>query len=423
MSPARMPWWCAPAGVVVGFLLPAMFVISLTGQMQHPALTLRGIRFLDGNFLLLGATLIVALAIGGWVGAQVQLGRPAARPDPRAWDRAALVIAVIALVAFAVWFKDFLLHPGLLIEVLTGAYRPDRKDIELTPGLTSLANTVPVFFSLYAFRLTDGAPQRPSLALHRLCMVLAVLTTFRVYVWSERLAMIEMAVPFGLALGRWLGSRQGDGWALVRNVGPYAALPLIVVFFGIAEYGRAWGSDTYQGKLGFWEFAIGRFASYYFTALNNGAGLLATAPYPTFEFEYTLEWLHRAPFGLGKLFSQAIGFHGARFDWYLQTYQDPEFNSPSGLYAVIADVGLQGGLVYMLAVGLVSGVCFRLYREGRLFGVLLHPMYFISFMEIYRYPYLGQPRAFTWTLGILLAWGVVAAAQSGSTRREGAPCA
>lgn len=401
------PWWSSPTGVAVGFLLPAMFMISLTGDMSHPALTIRGLRFLNDSYLLLGATMIVAIAIGGWIGARVELA-PAQRhlDDPRSWDRGAMVVGCIAMVAFLIWFKDFFLHPGVLFDLLTGEHKPNRDEIELTPGLTSLANTVPVFFSVYAYRLTDNSPLRPSRWMHRLFIVLAVLTVFRVHAWSERLAMMEMAVPFALSLGRWLSRREHGWWPWVRNVGPVAAIPLLIIFFGLAEYSRSWGSDTYQGKMAFWEFAVGRFASYYFTSLNNGAGLLATQPWPTFEFEFTAEGLHRAPFGLGKVFSEAVGYHGSRLDWYLETYQDPEFNSPSGIFGAIIDLGVQGALVYMLAIGLASGAAFRLYRAARFIGVLFYPMFFISFLEIYRYPYLGQPRALTWMIGIALAWGI-----------------
>lgn len=398
-----MPWWCSPAGIAVGFLLPLMVLISWAGDLPHPALTIRGVQALDAHYLTLGAMMILAIALTGWLGAQLQFGRAAAPRDLRAWDRAALGMGGIAIFAFTIWFRDFVFNPVLLFQTLVGAFKPDRNTIELTPGLTSLANMAPVFFSLYAFRLFDRGQQALPRAMHVMFGVLACFTLFRVYVWTERLALIELMVPFGLTVGRWTSTRPGATWALVRTVGPYAAIPLLILFFGASEYFRSWSSDTYQGKMDFWEFALGRFASYYYTSLNNGAGLLAYTPWPTWSFEYTLEWLHRAPFGLGKPFSQAVGYTVPRLDYYLATYQDEEFNSPSGIYSPVHDMGLYGGLLYMLAIGLVSGLCFRAYREGRLVGVLFYPIFFITFMEIYRYPYLGVPRAFTWTLGIGVA--------------------
>lgn len=413
-----MPWWCSPAGIAVGFLLPLMVLISYAGDLPHPALTLRGVQALDAHYLQLGAMMILAIALTGWLGAQLQLGAPPTQRDVRGWDRAALGIGGLATFAFIVWFRDFVFNPVLLFQTLTGEFKPDRNTIELTPGLTSLANMGPVFFSVYAFRLFDKGERALPRAMHVMFVVLGLFTLFRVYVWTERLALIELLVPFGLTVGRWTSTRSGSGWALTRVVGPYAAIPMVILFFGASEYFRSWSSDTYQGKMDFWEFAIGRFASYYYTSLNNGAGLLANTEWPTWTFEFTLEWLHRAPFGLGKPFSQAVGYTVPKLDYYLATYQDEEFNSPSGIYSPLSDMGLYGGLGYMLAIGLVSGLCFRAYREARLVGVLFYPIFFITFMEIYRYPYLGVPRAFTWTLGIGVALLLASTVKPISARRR-----
>ncbi|HMX11532.1 MAG TPA: O-antigen polymerase [Burkholderiaceae bacterium] len=413
---APMPWWCAPYGVALGFLIPVMGLIALAGDISSAALTIRGVRFLNLHYVLLGTLMVSGIALGGWVGAQVRLGRGSragqvgAEHDPRIWERAAAAVAAIALLGYVVWFKDFLLNPLLLWRTVTGAWSPSRDEIGSTAGVSSLVNVAQVFFAIYAFRLVDGDPRRPPRWMHRLFALMAVLTVFRVYVWSERLALIEMLTPLGLALGRWMAVQRGLRWRWILRLGPYAALPVVLLYFGAAEYARSWSSATYQGKLSFWEFALGRFVSYYYTSLNNGAGLVATTPEATWHFEHVMEWAHRAPFGVGRAFSEHVGFNAdakSSFLWFLRTYEDVEFNSNSGLFTPIADLGVPGALVYMLLLGLVSGLAFRAYRAGRLGGVLLFPLFFISFFEIFRYPFLGQPRAFTWTLGIVLAVALV----------------
>ncbi len=411
-----MPWWCSPAGISLGFLLPLMFLIAYAGQGQSPALTIRGVRFLDLNYLMLGGAMMLVVALGGWFGAQLHAPvAPRARTgneavaQARGWDRAAFTLGSIALLAFVIWFRDFLLNPPLLLSILTGAYTPDRNDITLTPGLTSLANFTPAFFSIYAMRAfgdnnsINNNDSQPTRALHALAIALGLFTLFRVYAWSERLALIESTIPFAMVAGRRMCRQTGAGWALARGVGPYGAIPLLILFFGLSEYARSWSAGDYKNQFGFWEFAIGRFASYYYTSLNNGAGLLATTSWPTFQFEYTLEWLHNAPFGLGRPFSEAVGFKGGSFLIYLTTFEDIEFNSPSGVFAVISDLGIAGAVAYTFLTSFLAGLAFRAFREGRLIGVLMYPMFFITFMEIYRYPYLSQPRAFTWVLGMGLA--------------------
>lgn len=414
---SHMPWWTSPSGLCLGFLLPILFLIAYVGEVDLPGITIRGLRFLTLGYLALGVLLLLTSALSAWVGQQVQWRAerphknaasraPLLHANPQEWHLAGIALALIALAAYLYWFKDYFFNPSLMWQTLTGAYRPDRKDIELTPGITSLANVAPAFFSLYAYRLAfDKAPMGKTW--HVLCAVLAPLTVFRVYAWSERLALIEATVPFGLALGA-MALRSPHRW--VRTLvwgGPFVALPGLLLYFGMAEYVRSWASPTYSGKIGFWDFAIGRMASYYFTALNNGAGLLETLNWPTFTFEHTLFWLHHAPLSVGPAFSAWMDLTHAQPEEFLAKFADPEFNSPSGLFAVVCDLGLPLGFAYFALVALVGGLLFRAYSDGQLLGALAYPMVFLSFLEVFRYPYLGQPRAFTWAVGIVLALLIV----------------
>ena len=400
-----MPWWTSPAGISMGFLMPILFLIAYVGEANLPGVTIRGVRFLSMAYIAMGALLIGVIAVAGWIGQQI---RPSAgeAADVRRWDAAASVVGVVALLAYLFWFRDFFLNPGLLLQTLTGSYRPDRSNIELTPGLTSLANFAPPFFSIYAYRLVfGGAPI--SRTAHALCAVLVPLTLFRVYAWSERLALIEAAVPFALAAGALtLRSPNAFVRVLVR-AGPFIALPGLVLYFGMAEYVRSWTSPTYAGKLDFWQFAIGRMASYYYTSLNNGAGFLETLSWPTFNFEHTLFWLHRAPLSIGPQFSAWVDLTHFETEPFLARWADPEFNNPSGIYAVVCDLGLPLGIVYFAVLAAIGGLLFRNYCDRRLSGALIYPIFFLSLLEIFRYPYFGTPRAFTWILGILLVLALV----------------
>jgi hypothetical protein len=401
----RLPWWCSPQGISVGFLLPVLFLIAYVGEIDHPGLTIRGIRFLSLSYIALGAGLLLLIGLGGWIGAQLRVAQ-VPRADESVWDGVAFVMGAIAVAAYLLWFRDYVFNPLLLWRTLTGEFRPDRDNIELTPGLTSLTNVAPVFFSIYAFRLCGprGAPMHRHM--HGLFVALVCFTAFRVYAWSERLALVETAVPFALAAGFWLAASESQGARWVRWLGPFAAIPGLIAYFGAAEYARSWTSDTYAGKLSFWDFAIGRFASYYYTSLNNGAGLLSSFEWPTYKFEHVLGWLTRAPLHIGPLFVDLIGENPVDFHAFLVRYADPEFNSPSGLFGVVFDLGIPMGIVYFFVVATAGGYFFRAFRESRLVGVLLYPMFFMSFLEVFRYPYLGTPRAFTWLLGIVvtLAW-------------------
>jgi len=400
---SKAPWWCSPAGVALGFLLPMFCIVSFAIEWNLEGLTARGLRFLDARYLLLGAGLILAMAYGGWLGARVRTAPPVAPPAADV-DRAALVIGGIALVAYLFWFRGYLLQPGLLWAILSGAATPSRAD-ELVTGVTSLANGAPVFFAIYAWRLVMCPAPPMGRAMHLLCAVLGLLTAFRVYAWSERLALIEALMPVALMGAVRLARSQRPAVRTALALGPFLALPLLMLYFGLAESVRSWASDTYNGKLGFWDFVVGRMATYYYTALNNGAGYLATQDWPSFRFEYVASMLHTAPLAVGRVFSALVGSQGPTFDVFLERYADIEFNNPSGLYTVVYDLGVPLAVAYFAIVGVIAGVLYRRHAAGSFGAALFYPVLFISYLEVFRYPYLGSGRAFAWAVcAILVLW-------------------
>jgi len=401
----EMPWWTSPAGINFGFLLPVLGIIAYVGTTGYSGLTIRGLRYLTFEYILLGCGVLLVTGVSGWIGSSLKFqGSRVRHEQPPSWDREAIFVGAIAICAYIVWFHDFVLNPLLLLETVLGRYRPDRTNIQLTTGVTSFANLAPAFFSIYAYRVIC---QRAAVsrALHVMCGVLVAFTLFRVYAWSERLAMIEALVPFGLASFSVLAGSHNRVSKMVARLGPIIAIPGLILYFAIFEYVRSWQYAEYNQQYGFWEFASGRLASYYYTSLNNGAGVLATTTWPTLKFEYTLSWLHKAPL-IGPMFSRAVDLQYLQLDVFLSKYGDPEFNNPSGIYGVIYDLGLSGGVLYFSLIGFIGGFAYRAYRFGSFSGVLLYPLFFITFLEVFRMPYLGMSRAFTWVLGIVLALGL-----------------
>ena len=417
------PWWASPAGINIGFLLPMFLLVVSADQSNFAGLTIRAVHFLTAPYIALGVSLLLITAFGGWLGGQIRIKRPTAKAiDAAAYERAALLIGSVALAAYLIFFRDFLLHPMLLVRTLLGSYRPDRTTVPPAVGITSFVNVAPVFFSIYGyFRLTlDRSVSR---LFNYMFIVLLGFTLFRVYAWSERLALIEAVVPLALAVAPRLHASSKSTVRLISRLGPYAALPILVLYFGVAESVRSWTSSTYHQKLGFWQFVIGRLTSYYYSSLNNGAGVLTTTTWPTYKFEVTLGWLHKAPL-VGHLFSALVNLRYYALERFLGNFGDEEFNNPSGLFGIIYDVGLPLGFIYFAAVGFAAALLLDAYRAGRRIGILLYPMFFLFFMEIFRYPYFGASRAFTWTLGILFVLVIThttAPRESSATQAEFTP--
>lgn len=401
-------WWISPFGLIVGFLIPVFLLIMLLGEIRSPALTVRGIQYLDIGYSLGGIGLMALMALAALVGQQVQIKGSGTPVHERNWAVAAWVIGIIGVFAYMVWFRKIFFSPATLFGVLTGSIRMGREEISTATGVSSLVNFMPVFFALFTHVLVTQ-PQKVSRSLRWLAISLLLLTIFRVYVWSERLAMIEIGVavlvPFVCAK---CGSMSPGSRRLVSLL-PLIGLPLLILYFGVGEYFRSWQSDTYQGKMPFWEFAAGRFATYYYTSLNNGAGLLHTQNWPSFKFEFTLAFAYKAPWIFGALFRYYSELDFSSMGYFLKRYADPEFNNPSGVFTVVYDLGVAGAMTYFSVLGFVSGLLYRAIIDGRARGVLLFPLCFIMMLELYRYPYFGESRSFTAFLGVCLALLIIGA--------------
>lgn len=393
-------WWLKPQGLILGFLIPIFLVVMLLGEMQSPALTIRGLTFLDTGYSLIGIGYLLLMACAAHVGGHIDL-QDHGPVNERPWLFPAVLLGCLALMAYAVWFKGFILNPSSLLQVFSVSEKVSRTELNTAVGLTSLTNLTPVFFCLVAHLYARQPQCLPGYVKAMGCLLL-VLTVFRVYIWGERLALIEVVMAAGVPMA-WARYQQTRS-RVVRSVLtllPLLGIPILLLYFGAAEYFRSWQSDFYQSSnLSFWEFASGRLASYYYTSLNNGAGILETQPWPTYRMENVLQFVYKAPFLVGPIARYYFQDDIDRIDVFLNSYGDPEFNNPSGVFMVLLDLGYGGGAVYFLLLGFLSGVSAKAFAKEQLRGLLTYPFMLVTMLEMFRYPYLGSSRAFTIMLGV-----------------------
>ncbi|MFL9610279.1 O-antigen polymerase [Methylobacillus sp. Pita2] len=402
LSDIKVPWWLSPHGLCLGFLIPMIFLIWGFGSLDSSTFTMRTHVYLDSYYIMLALLVVLICAVSAWMGSKISIGIPSVEAGNV--NNALRALGYIAVLAYIYWFKELLFNPINIVHIFTGEGL-SRRDIGMTQGITSLVNFTPIFVSIYIYARFI-AKLKLSFDVFLLFIAIILLTLLRVFAWAERLAFIEILIPFAL-----LATRQGafDRFRFVKffvTAGPFAGLPILVLYFGLAEFFRSWNAPVYAGKTGFWEFALGRIAAYYYTSLNNGAGMLSTLPWPTFEFENVLNWVHKFPV-LGGIFTHYVDMKNLSIGLFLSRYGDDEFNNPSGVYSVILDLGLPLGFVYFAITAFIAGLLFRGYLRGHFVSVVLYPAFFIMLLEIFRYPYLGTSRAFTGFIGMIIAYIIV----------------
>ena len=405
-SPAQVVWWINPWQVFLLFIIPVYTLVFLTPTLfGDEAVVLRFRIFFTGEYYFLGLVFLLLFAIWAGLIAKLDVGYPPSGPRtfhvrPVYLD----ILAILTITAYCILFYPLALNPTVLLDLFkgtAGAVFSARDIAQVDPGVTSFTQFGVAYVTFYFHeRWVNRQALPPRYAIY--CLAILALSLFRSVFWAERLALIEVSLPIAVIFVTFQLRPASRLIRLLISLAPLVGVVGLVVFFGATEFLRSWGTHYQYKSLGFVEFVVTRITTYYFTALNNGAGLLAMLDWPTGKFEHLLVWFHKFPFGVGLIFRQFLDYRYQ--EPFLSRYADPEFTNPSGIFPVFFDLGLPGGLVYAAAWGALMGYTYRGFILKRGFGSVFFPAAFISMLEIMRILYLPNSRAFTVILGLVVGY-------------------
>lgn len=413
----QLPWWSCPEIALALISVPvaiATYLIPGTAFLQE----WRTPKFFDGDYLMMCFAAIVTFC-ASCAAARFLAGR-LSPPDPAAdwrdslnWDAVRIVFQVAAaltIVGYLAWGGAAILRGAtlsLVLDILGGskgaASRMKEVYLVTVPGVTTLTQFgIPAMvlgcIALTRFHVRQVAPQM--VALFVFAFVRAILN-------SERLAIIELAVPGVVVAAALQSTRTVRPWWLSGRalaVAPVMGFVVVFALFGASEYFRSWINFYAGGERSFLEFVATRFTGYYATALNNGAYLcrrLLPLEYPFFSVHF----LWRFPILnqiAGTMFSNPFEREDDLLD-ILAGGANPEFNNGGGLLLPFIDWGFPGGLLFWFAAGITAGISYTSFRRFQVAGLLTYPIFFIAIIEAPRVLYASEGRVFP-------AWCAVAAA-------------
>jgi hypothetical protein len=392
----REIWWLNPGKFLLLFILPLYFFLVLVVPRVWPdALVLRSSNFMHPEFVLLGAATIVAIGVPALLGSRIDLSPRRSGLLVSVNEPLLIALAAITVAAYLIWFWPAIVQLRFFMP---------RDELNRIAGVTSFTQLgVPVVTAYLYARWRNG--QRFSRLMHGLFAAVLVLATARVYMWSERLALIEIAIPILVCALLYRPFRRPASQLFYRVIavwGPVLGLGVLLVLFGATEFVRSWRSYAVTTNQTFGTFVVSRVTTYYFTALNNGAGLLQTSHWPSFEGLWVFGWLYTFPFGVGQTFLDAVGHREAPHALFLRRFADPEFNNMSGIFPVFHDFGIVVGFAYFALQGLAFGLAYRSAVKGEAFGALFFPPILVACMEVLRISYLNGQRCFLIVMGAVL---------------------
>lgn len=389
-------WWLNPGKFVLLFILPLYFFFVLVVPNVWPeALVLRTANYMNAGFVWLGAGAVAFVGAGALIGSEVDLSPRSSALRTEVREPFLIVLATLSITAYLIWFWPAIRHLSFLM---------DRDDLNRIAGVTSFTQlAVPVVTAYLFARWRNG--QRFSRLMDALFVVVVIMAALRVFMWSERLALIELAVPILVCVLLYRPPRTQKArlfHRLVSRWGPFIGLGLLLVLFGATELFRSWQAYAVRSNQSFSTFVVNRLTTYYFTALNNGAGMLQTGRWPSYQGRWVFGWAYALPFGVGQLLVDFAGLRESPHDVFLYRYGDPEFNNMSGIFPIFHDLGIVLGLAYFLLAGFAFGLAYRAAVKGEVFGALFYPPMLVGCMELMRITYLNGQRCFLILVGALL---------------------
>ncbi|MEV7572213.1 O-antigen polymerase [Pseudarthrobacter sp. NPDC089323] len=277
-------------------------------------------------------------------------------------------------------------------------------------GLTTLTQFGPLTAALGAFLFRAGLLKLSFLWVVPLALI-------RTLFYAERLALLEVLIPILIVVA--VTTYRKNRWTWLLRLGPLIAAPFVWIVFASSEYFRSWVYYQTITTLSFPEWVTTRLLGYYVTGYNNSALMSMTSPgleVPPY-FSASLFW--NAP-GVDA-FAPHPGIGGASPEsWWvsiLELYGNPEFNNTGSFLAVNGEIGTLGMILYWLVTGLVIGGVYVGLRRGSITASLAYSVFYIGILELPRFIYWTQGRAFPLLLAVIFIALGYPRARLGLTKR------
>lgn len=417
MNPNYRIWWLNPGALLTLALLPFAIVAYTTSDADYIS-TWGAHRYITTQHFVMVIICLLAFYAGGgfsiFFPARQRQGHWG-KFEPSEVEFLLNIFNMgylLIIVAYVIW-SVILVRNGLSIGLIrdtlagdSGAVYEMSDTLITLPGVTTATQFAMAIFTIGTILYFNGQARR---VLWKL-IALFIITVVRSFVVSERLAIIEVAVPTLILviyykradLRRFLVGYSSVALPVVAVVGLY------LIFTGM-EYFRSWSVYEDSGLYdSLWQFTFLRLVCYYTTALNNGAMVLKINGPPGFPIT-SLDWLLKFPV-IGPAITPQ---HFSPEDNYyllndtLTQFANPEFNNCSGIFSYEMDWGSIGTPILFFILGFIAFSLYKRFVAGTAGGLLLYPFFCIGLLEMARVAYWTASRAFpTWLLLIATTYSM-----------------
>lgn len=399
------PWWVHPAAALV---IMAGFTALISVLLPQEAYdTWRSPKFLDDDAAAVLLIAIVSMLLGILLtGYRVfKGGRVRLKFGPRGirfLRKLYRWLLVLTMIGYAFWAASAvaqgigLADLSAVVDREPGAISELKASSRPIAGVTTLTQFGPVAIVVGYLLYRLGVGKRGFL-------VILALSAVRTLFYAERLALLEVLLPLVLAWSL-LASPNSRRRRAVK-VAPLVLAPLVWLVFAASEYTRSWVYYQQTTALPFTEWVSLRLLGYYTTSYNNSA-LYASAYAETDSLPFaSIPGIWNAPI-LEQVMSHP-GMSGVPAgEWWagvLRESSNPEFNNPGSFLVTYAEFGWFM-VVFWLVCGMLFGRIFSALRAGSVPAFAAYCALFVGLLELPRFIYWTQGRAFPIIIALVIAW-------------------
>lgn len=391
----NFPWWLHPLWIVAFLcVLPSLIAATLPPDVFS---IWRAPKFLENDALGLLAIMIASLVLGILTTSATALKKAPARlhvtkQQVNLLQSATRTTFVLAVIGYLAWFVSATTQGASFDQILDVLNRQGGAISDLKENARPIAG-ITTFTQFGPFAAAGSVLLARLGVKSRLHWILLALAATRTLFYAERLALIEVLVPALVILAVTTEPRTARS-NLIRAA-PILATPLAWAIFAASEWTRSWVYYQQVVSQTFGEWVSLRLVGYYITSLNNSA-LYNSVWDSTWLPYYTFEGFWNAP-----LISNLIDHPGAWGtevpQWWTSTLQgnsNPEFNNTGSFLMASAELGPIGASLFWLVLGLVVGLVFAKASQGNLPSLIGFAVLLIGLIELPRFLYWTQGRAF-----------------------------
>lgn len=398
-------WWIKPSALIVAVFLLCLVAFNHSEASYISEYASR--KWINFEYVAICGICVFALVVGCHFGKTARNVKSKYSQSSLRRDRlitAFYFITGICIAAYLIWYINFARLNGIssFLSVFSTSSLSDnmyvyRNQSGTISGITTFTEAGVVSAILGAVILQwDYGNKSYKTKVKMLLVLILVLAAIRSSLFSERLAIIELVVPFFVA---WFcTSKKSAG--VVYKLMPVLTIAGLFIIFAFFEYARSWSTHYYLLYNSYFDFISVRLFGYYTNAFNTESMFIQFGDTSWLPY-WTIQWLWQIPGMLDIYSSIANPNISSEYSLLLNTYANPEYNNPGGLLTFFKDFSWFG-LVLYVAFGYFAGCIYSRARFGDPLSLMLYPVIYLTILELPRYFYLGVNRGFITILAILL---------------------